>query len=153
MIVYRLANGAFKNDLSGHGAEISGGRWNSKGRPMVYTSGSRALCLLEIAVHIPLHLIPDNYWLISIEVPDLIVVKEMDAKILPADWKSIPAGYSTQLVGDQFLNDGKYAVIKVPSVIVPGEFNYLLNPAHKLAKKVKVVAVDLFPFDERLFRK
>ena len=70
MIVYRLCKQAYINDLSGHGAEMNGGRWNGKGNPALYTSGSRALAVLEIAVHVPFGLLPTNYYMIAIEVPD-----------------------------------------------------------------------------------
>ena len=69
MIVYRLAKSKFAKDLSGRGAEIAGGRWNSKGVRMVYASASRALCTTEIAVHTPLGNVPTDYQIISIIIP------------------------------------------------------------------------------------
>ena len=153
MIVFRLSKSKFAGDLSGKGAEKSGGRWNSKGTALVYTSESRALCTTEIAVHTPLGNLPLDYRLITLEIPDLIPIKVLQAKNLPDDWKSLPHSHSTQEIGDRFVSEGKYAVLKVPSVVVQGDFNYLINPAHPDSAKIRIKATEPFNFDERLFRK
>ncbi len=153
MIVFRLSKSVYANDLSGRGAEKAGGRWNSKGTAMVYTSESRALCTTEIAVHTPLGILPLDYVIIAIEIPKTMVIQELKNAELPEDWKSLPHSHSTQEIGDTFINEEKFAVIKVPSAVVQGEFNYLLNPAHKDFKKIKVKLIEPFDFDERLFIK
>jgi RES domain-containing protein len=153
MIVYRLSKSIHSGDLSGKGAEKNGGRWNSKGTALIYTSETRALCMAEIAVHTPLGILPQDYELITIAFPDLIKIHTLDLKSLSADWNSIPHAHSTQQIGDQFVKANKYLVMKVPSVIVPGEFNYLINPNHKDMKSVKIKSKELFNFDKRLFRK
>lgn len=153
MIVFRLSKSKFANDLSGKGAEKSGGRWNSKGTALVYTSASRALCTTEIAVHTPLGNLPLDYTIISIEIPDDIRIQEFASADLPADWKSIPHAHSTQEIGDRFVTDEIFAVLKVPSVIVQDEYNYLINPAHEDSRKIKIKAIEPFNFDERLFVK
>lgn len=151
MIVFRLSKSAYANDLSGRGAEKAGGRWNSKGTAMVYTSESRALCTTEIAVHTPLGILPMDYVIIAIEIPNTIQITEIKHASLPADWKSLPHAHSTQEIGDTFVNEVKTAILKVPSAVVQGEFNYLINPSHKDFKKIKVKLVEPFDFDERLF--
>jgi RES domain-containing protein len=153
MIVFRLSKSKFADDLSGKGAEKSGGRWNSKGTALVYTSESRALCTTEIAVHTPLGNIPLDYKIISIEIPYNIPVQELQAQELPSDWTSIPHAHATQEIGDRFVLQGIFPVLKVPSVVVQDEFNYLINPAHSDASKIKIIAVEPFNFDERLFIK
>lgn len=153
MIVYRLGKEKYKNDLSGKGAEKAGARWNSKGQAMVYTSESRALCTTEIAVRTPLGNVPIDFYLTTIEIPDTIEIGELKASELPRDWKSIPHPNSTQVLGDKFIATGKFLVLKVPSAVVQGDFNYLINPAHKLIGKVKVIKTEPFVFDERLFIK
>ncbi len=153
MIVYRLGNEKYKNDLSGKGAEKVGARWNSKGLAVVYTSESRALCTTEIAVRTPLGNIPVDYFLTIIEIPASIEIGEIKPSDLPRDWKSIPHPHSTQLVGDKFITAGKLLVLKVPSAVVQGDFNYLINPAHKLMSKIKIIKTERFEFDERLFIK
>jgi RES domain-containing protein len=151
MIVYRLSKEKYKKDLSGKGAEMTGGRWNSKGVAMIYTSQSRALCTTEIAVHSPLGIIPSNYWMIEIEFPDTIDVFEIDSSTLSPDWKAFPHPHSTQAIGDDFVASRKYLIMKAPSAVVQGDFNYLINPAHSLFPDVKIKDSELFEFDERLF--
>lgn len=153
MIVYRLIKEKYKNDLHGRGAEKAGARWNSKGHAMLYTSESRSLCTAEIAVHTPLGNIPLKYFLITIEVPDRIDFLELKIIDLPPDWKALPHSNSTQLIGDKFLEERKYLLMKVPSVVVQGDFNYLINPVHKFFQKIKILKTEPFEFDERLFKK
>lgn len=153
MIVYRLIKEKYKNDLSGKGAEKAGARWNSKGHPMLYTSESRSLCTAEVAVHTPLGNIPLNYFLIVIEIPESIDLFELKNSDLPKDWKALPHSNSTQLIGDKFLEEEKYLVMKVPSVVVQGDYNYLINPGHILFSKIKIRKSEPFEFDERLFKK
>ena len=153
MIVFRLSKSKFANDLSGKGAERSGGRWNSKGTALVYTSASRALCTTEIAVHTPLGNLPLDYKLVSIEIPGEIHIQELTKDELPTGWKSIPHAHSTQEAGDRFVSEGIFAVLKVPSIVVQDEFNYLINPAHADSRKIIIKAIEPFNFDERLFAK
>ena len=153
MIVFRLSKSKFADDLSGKGAERTGGRWNSKGAAMVYTSESRALCTTEIAVHTPLGNLPLDYQLISIEIPDQVTITVLHPEELPADWKSLPHAHSSQVIGDSFISEKMYAVLKVPSVVVQDEFNFLINPAHPESGKIKIISIEPFNFDERLFRK
>ncbi len=153
MIVYRLSKSKFAADLSGRGAEKTGGRWNSKGTAMVYTSASRALCTTEIAVHTPLGNLPEDYMLVTIEIPDTISISELSLIELPRDWKSIPHAHSTQLIGDNFVTQGIYAVLKVPSVVVQDEFNFLLNPLHPAAREIVIRGIEPFNFDGRLFNR
>jgi len=153
MIVFRLSKSKFSSDLSGKGAELSGARWNSKGTALLYTSASRALCTAEIAVHTPLGIVPTDYELISIELPESILIQEIDITKLPANWKSFPHGHSTQEIGDLFVKEMKAPVLKVPSVVVQGEFNFLINPKHKDSTKIKIKSIEEFTFDDRLFVK
>ncbi|MCY7409554.1 MAG: RES family NAD+ phosphorylase, partial [Chitinophagales bacterium] len=118
MIVYRLTKSKYKDDHSGKGAAKGGGRWNSKGNYVIYTSDSRALCTAEIAVHTGLGNVPDSYVLVTIEFTDTVAVKEISLKELPADWRSFPPSSSTQKIGDSFILENKFLVLKVPSVVV-----------------------------------
>ena len=145
MIVFRLAKAKYSHDLRG--------RWNSKGISMVYVSESRSLCAVEIAVHTPLGLLPADYEIITIEISDSIKIKTLAINKLPSDWKSIPHSGSTQISGDEFIRQNKTAILKVPSAVVQGDFNYLLNPKHSDFKKVKIRKTEPFGFDDRLFLK
>jgi RES domain-containing protein len=153
MIVFRLSKSKFATDLSGKGAEKSGGRWNSKGTAIVYTSESRALCTTEIAVHTPFGNLPLGYELITVEIPDNFPVKEIQPSELPENWKSFPHQHFTQQIGDKFVRDSIYLILKVPSAVVPGDYNYLLNPNHVGAGSVKIIKTEPFDFDDRLFIK
>ncbi len=150
MIVYRLSKKIYANDVSGKGAEIAGGRWNSKGVAMLYTGQSIALCVAEIAVHIPLGILPVDYCLVHIEIPEDSIV---EVKRMPSNWNVFPHPDDTQKLGDKFIADRKKLVLKVPSAAVQGEFNFLINPRHPDFGKVKVKKVEKFNFDERLFIK
>ena len=150
MIVYRLSKAQYAQDLSGKGAELVGGRWNSRGNAMLYTSQSIALCVTEIAVHVPLGILPKDYQLIHIEIPDEDL---LEMKRLPKDWQSFPHSNSTQMIGDKFLKEHKHLVFKVPSAAVQGEFNFLINPKHKNFNHIKIVKIENFNFDERLFKR
>jgi len=153
MIVFRLCKSKFSKDLSGKGSELSGGRWNSKGVALIYCSESRALCTTEIAVHTSLGIIPKDYQMISIEIPDNIKQKEIAVSNLPDNWKSFPPTHFTQSFGDNFVKEDKYLVLKVPSAVVEGDFNYILNPKHKEFRKINIVEIKSFYFDSRLFNK
>lgn len=153
MIVYRLSQSRYAADLSGKGAEISGGRWNSKGTPIIYAAESRALCIAELAMHLPLGLVPQNYSFISFKIPDNIPLLELHPKKLPVNWNAFPHPNETQEIGDNLVKENKYLVMKVPSVVVNDEYNYLLNPGHPLMKKIVVSDLVEFEFNERLFRK
>lgn len=151
MIVFRLAKSEYISDLSGRGAEKSGGRWNSIGMPIVYTSESRALCTAEIAVHTGLGNMPVGYILATLEIPDNAITIHVDYNKLDADWRSFPHAHSTQEIGDRFIRDNEALILKVPSVVVPGDYNYLINPNHKDIRGIKIIDKVPFVFDERLF--
>jgi RES domain-containing protein len=151
MIVYRLAKLKFTKKLTGDGAKKTGGRWNSKGVSMIYTCQSRALCTAEIAVHMPLGVVPFDYMLVSIEIADKYAVLELKANDLDSDWNSFPYSHSTQQLGDKFISDGKFLILRAPSAVVQGDYNYLLNPNHKNFSKIKIISSESFNFDKRLF--
>lgn len=149
MIVYRLSRGKYKNDLSGIGAELYGARWNNKGTKMLYTASSRALAMAETAVHIDFNNIPDDYHMISIEVPEDTDYLRLDDMSEYMGWDSNPPSPITQNIGDEFCEKGEFMGMFVPSVVVKGDFNLILNPLHTEFRKVRVIAAESFEFDER----
>lgn len=153
MIVFRLTKKKYSHDLSGKGAEIAGGRWNSKNVAVVYTSESRALCTAEIAVHTQLGIIPKDYELVHILIPDSIQFMEISPDELPLPWNSFPYNSITQNIGNHFIDTKEYPVLKVPSAVIPGDFNYLINPIHPDSKEIKIIKAEAFSFDTRLFKK
>ncbi|MDH3322094.1 MAG: RES family NAD+ phosphorylase [Flavobacteriaceae bacterium] len=152
MKVFRLSRKKYSKELSGKGASLSGNRWNSKGTEIIYCANSRALAMAEVAVHLNLALIPNDYLMIEINIPDSIDVGQIEISKLPLDWDLFPHILPTQKIGDDFINENKYGVIKVPSAVVKGDVNFLINPYHKDFKLIEINKSYSFPFDKRLFK-
>ncbi|OLY93255.1 RES domain-containing protein [Cnuella takakiae] len=150
MNLYRLSKDRWKQDLSGKGAEMTGNRWNSRGVAMVYTAESRALAHAEITVHLNLEDLPTDYWMLQLWVPDDAPMQVLSEKDLPADWRSWPHPASTQAIGDAFIRHNQYLFLKVPSAVVDGDYNYLLNPSHHRMLEVTIAEMKPFRFDQRL---
>ena len=131
--------------FDGEGASIYGGRWNSPGVPVVYTSESLALCCLEIFVHLPSYNLLRDYVYIRVSFDPGLV---MDAQLADG-WNSRPVSASSQSIGDQWVSDGKSPVLKVPSVIIPEGANYLLNVRHPGFKEVEIGEPIPMAFDPR----
>jgi len=152
MLVYRLSRAKYSKKLDGIGAAKFGNRWNSKGTEMVYTAQSRALALAEVAVHLSIATLPSDYRMIEIEIPSSIKVGVLYRNRLPALWNQYPHIKGTQVLGDKFVQNQKMAVMKVPSAVVQGDYNFLINPNHKDASKIKIKSIEPFPLDKRLFK-
>jgi len=148
MIVYRITNEAYKNDISGNGAALYGSRWNSKGIHLLYTSQFISLSILESLVHLKKDEIPPTQYLLHIEFPDEKKIAEVSYKKMKKNWHE--ESEYTQWIGDQFMQNKEGFVLKVPSAIVPQENNFLLNPLHAEFKKVKIVSSELLQLDKRL---
>ena len=151
MICYRLSKAEFADDLSGRGAELSGGRWNTKGTPLLYTCVSQSLSMLEIAVRLSVIDVPDDLILITMNVKDSIIAK-VDMQKLPHDWQKFPHLRATQVFGDELLNNSKHKAFLIPSAIVPAEYNLIVNPKKVNKKEVEIISIDDFYIDERLMR-
>lgn len=138
--------------LQGLGAaRASAFRWNSMYTPMVYASSSRALALLEVAVHLNINSeLPSDRFYVEIEVPDQLLIESLDRHELPAGWDARPPLMVSQQLGDAFVRRATAAVLRVPSCIVPAEYNFLINPAHPDARLITVVGSERVIFDRRL---
>ena len=149
MRVYRIGRTRFANDLTGEGARLFGGRWNNKSIPCLYTSESRALALLEYTVNVNVEEIPRGLSITTFEIPDkgISIISE---ESLPGNWKSSPAPTSAKDLGSQFLASLSNPVFKIPSSIIPAEYNFVLNPLHVASKNFKIVAIDDFIYDIRI---
>ena len=132
----------------GEGAKRAGGRWNSPGTAVVYVSGSLSLALVEVLVHLSAEILP-AFSAIPVVFDEPLVT--VPARI-PDEWQESPPGAATQAIGDLWVASGRSAVLRVPSVIVPGESNYLLNPAHADFRRIRIGEPASFPFDARLAR-
>ena len=149
MIVYRISNEIYKEDISGNGAAINGSRWNSKNIKMLYTGEYISLCILESLVHLRKIDIPQNQYLLTIQIPDIKFQDILPSK-LKSNWQQ-HLNY-TQWIGDEFVTANQSLILKVPSAIVPQEHNYLINPLHTDFKKVKLISNELLELDKRLLQ-
>ncbi len=150
MRLWRISSYA---DLSGEGGRRAAARWNSGERPVVYMSEHPALALLENLTHLEVDPddLPDTYQLLEIEAPDDIDVEAIDPSGMPADWRTELR--ATRKAGDDWLKEGRTALLRVPSVILPKSVNVLFNPAHAAAKRVKVIEAIRPAYDRRLFER
>ncbi len=151
MKVYRLSRKKYSAELSGKGAAMVGGRWNSRGTEIIYTAQSRALAMAEVAVHLSIATLPSDFVMVEIEIPPATAVLEVETKDLPKNWNAFPYHPKTQDFGDIFVPEKKACVLKVPSAVVKEDFNYLINPGHPEFKEIKILRISNFPFDNRLF--
>lgn len=153
MELYRITQEAYSSDLSGDGSRIFGGRWNSEGRYALYTSANRSLALLETLAHIPAKLFRNKkYILVTIFLPDKASLKFIEEKDLPNNWDALDIQHVTQKIGDNFLEEQKCLLFRVPSVLMPEEFNYIINPLHPSMKQVKVIHQREIRFNDRLIK-
>jgi RES domain-containing protein len=149
MLVYHLGRTKYSKDLSGEGSRLFGARWNHKDIPAVYTSESRALALLEYTVNVSIDSIPRDLSMTTIEIPDADIFEIPEAD-LPGDWKSSPAPSSTKDFGTATLETLHSLTLKIPSVVIPQEFNYILNPLHAAITRVQIVDIRDFVYDVRI---
>ena len=152
MEVYRLTRAKYSKVLSGKGAAIKGARWNSIGVEMIYTASNRSLAMAEVSVYFSLATIPSDYMMLTIHIPDSIAYSVISVHDLKSDWNSFPHPVSTKLIGDDFVNRSEDCLLKVPSSITKGDFNYLINPAHHEFKHIKIIEAVKFPFNDRIFK-
>lgn len=152
MRVYRIEREKYLETTSkGFGAASTEGyRWNSLNTYLVYTTKSRALATLEVSVHLDFSEdLPIDRYYVEIDIPDEIDILELREEDLPENWDTKPPSLETQYIGDDFVNDNEAAVLKVPSSIIPSEYNYLINPNHPEARKITVISKEQLTFDER----
>lgn len=152
MEAFRLSREKYASPLSGKGAAIKGARWNSVGVEMIYTASNRSLAMAEVAVHLTLATIPGDYVMLTIYLPDDISTQKLTLKDLPTDWNAFPHPITTQIIGDKFIAENNYCVLQIPSVVTQGDYNLLINPHHSEFPKIKIIVIENFPFDKRIFK-
>ena len=151
MKLYRITKSKRAGDLSGEGARLSGGRWNSKGTPMLYSSEHISLAALEVSAHLNSLMMKLNHSCITIEIPDDDgLISELSSEVLPTTWRNYPPPEILKNFGDKFVRDLEFLALKVPSVLSPNEFNYLLNPMHRRYTEIRIVDQQDFFFDSRI---
>lgn len=153
--IWRIATeapGYPADDISGKGAEITGGRWNRVGTAMLYCASNIALACLETVVHLGADGLPLNRYLVRLDVPDDVwkAGTLLSDKTAPVGWDAIPPGITSLNFGDKWIAAVTSALLVVPSVIVPEEACVLINPAHPDASKIKPQKLRRWTYDQRM---
>jgi RES domain-containing protein len=144
VVKQRFAGWAF----DGEGARVWGGRWNSAGRAVVYTSATTSLGLLEKLVHTDAGLLP---FYVSFPVTfDADLVGFVEPGKFPDSWRSLPAPFELQRIGNEWVDSMRSCILEVPSVIVPHESNYILNPNHHDFDSIEIGEPIGLDIDQRL---
>jgi RES domain-containing protein len=151
MQIYRITKSKYAN-LDGIGGILVSGRWHEKGNRSVYCSENRALALLENLVRInDFTNLPNDLVQLTIKTPDDIPIYKIDHSKLPKNWTN--KILITRKMGSEVLIKNEYLLMQVPSVIVPEENNFILNPVHELTKECEIIESKPIVFDTRFMRK
>lgn len=152
MIVYRITKKEHVT-FDGMGGLYGPGRWHRKGNLVIYSSEHASLAAWEKMVHVTsIENLQDNLLLVKIEIPDQIEIQTVPQNILVKGWDNFPYRSETVSFGTSFLQGKKHLVLRVPSVIIPDEFNIILNPLHPDILNCKVISAIPFNFDMRVFK-
>lgn len=148
---WRLVRARHKDDaFSGEGSKLCGGRWHRAGIALVYASSTLSLAVLETVVRLVREYIDEGFVYFKIEIPAEVQIYELDTRKLPKGWRQEIPIPETQDIGSQWAISMETAVLKVPSVLSPAEFNYVLNPDHQDFKKIIIGKPEEYRFDKRL---
>jgi RES domain-containing protein len=151
MIVWRLTRKAHaEQSLSGEGARRYGGRWNHGGVPIVYASQTLSLAVLEYLVNVSMRDLPTDLVSVQIDIPDDLPRRKISIAKLPVSWRMYPAPAQLKETGTDWVRKHSNPILIVPSAVIPGESNWLINPAHNLANKIRINQIESFRLDERL---
>jgi RES domain-containing protein len=140
-----------RSAFTGQGAREFGGRWNNLGTAIVYTAQSQSLAALEMLVHLDSSELLQKYVVIGVEF-DQSLITPVDPAALPRNWRSDPSPPEVRSIGDDWILAGSSAVLQVPSALVPGENNFLLNPEDQDFARLRFGKPIAFRFDRRLAR-
>jgi len=108
--------------------------------------------MAEVAVHLTLATLPRDFLMVTIEIPDDIRLLQLETADLPSNWNAFPHFRSTQAIGDKFVQDGAYCVLRLPSAVTQGDYNVLINPYHADFHRIRIAGAEPFPFDMRIFK-
>lgn len=150
MRVWRLCSRRFALP-DGEGARLYGGRWNVPGTAIVYAAATLSLAALELLVHTDSDLLPERLVAVAAEIPESLKIEEISQDDLPDNWVEYPPPEAVQALGSQWTQRRDTAVLSVPSVIIPGEQNYLLNPKHPEFARIRWCDPTPFTWDPRLY--
>jgi RES domain-containing protein len=152
--IFRICRRAFaKNPLDGRGGLAVSGRWHSAPRLVIYASESLSLASLEVLVHADFDLLPKDLVAIELEVSPSMKVSALGRGKLPRNWRHYPAPAALRRMGNAWFDAGGSCVLRVPSVVIPSESNFVLNARHEDVRAIRVVSKTDFDFDPRLVKK
>ena len=151
MRVWRISRHEYAA-FDGEGGKITSGRWHHRGFPIIYTGGSLALAALEFFVHLPFGISLTGFVAVSADIPDRFGVEPLDMTTLPKQWRNQDHIETLRDAGTEWLRTRPTAVLAVPSAVIPVETNYLLNPAHKDFKRIRINPPEPFEFDYRMWK-
>jgi RES domain-containing protein len=152
MRIWRLCRAPYAAEaFSGEGARRFGGRWNSRGVPMVYCSSSLALAAIELFVHLEPNLQPSDLVSIAAELPPGEPAQRLDVVDLPPEWWSDDFE-PLRALGDAWIRATTSLAMMVPSAPIHSEWNVLVNPLHPRIGELRVEPAEPFIFDARMFR-
>ncbi len=153
MFCWRIAKKKYANSaFDGEGARRKGGRWTPKGFPAVYTAQTESLAALEQFVQLGDEGQRIRFVCFKVEIPDGLVIKEIDLASLPDNWRDTPAPDSLKAYGFEWLTKAQSVLLKVPSALISSECNFILNPLHPDFKKIKISAPEKFCYDPRMWK-
>ena len=130
---------------------LYGGRWNPQSQRATYLSATRSLAALEVLVHQPEHVPTGRFLFFEVRFPEQFV-RTITPDDLEADWRHYPPRSSTVMLGGNWLNARTSPVLRVPSIMIPEESNYLLNPEHPHAEEIEIGNPRPFTFDPRFLK-
>ena len=152
MRVWRIASAAH-SAFDGEGARRHGSRWTRRGIPAVFMSATLSLAALERFVHTDSDLEPSDLLAIPVEIRDDIAIDTVAVETLPADWRTFPAPPALAEIGDRWFRASSTPVLSVPSVVIPHERNFVLNPTHREFAKIVIGGLEPFSFDPIMWKK
>jgi RES domain-containing protein len=149
--VWRIAS-ATHTAFDGEGARRYGSRWTPRGVPAIFTSATLSLAALERFVHTDSDLEPIDLVAIPVDIGEDVTIESIATTTLPADWRTFPPPPALTLIGGDWFRESRTAVLSVPSVVIPQERNFVLNPSHREFSRLTIGHSEPFTFDPRLWK-
>ncbi|MCL2931996.1 MAG: RES family NAD+ phosphorylase [Trichodesmium sp. MAG_R03] len=151
LTVWRISHKKYINiALIGEGCHCGKGRWNSKGTALIYTSATLSLAALETLVYMEIENFSNIFVSISLKIPDNFPIKQVNESLLPHNWRDNPSPEALASIGDQWFTSKTTVLLRVPSAIIPQEYNYLINPLHPDFEKISIAPPQPFTLDRSI---
>lgn len=152
MQLFRFGLEIYINDISGYGAKLYGGRWNNAGNSMLYTACSPSLAMLEFVCNASGIAKTVQTSLLTLKLDSKVKFEQLTVNEMPENWQDVPAPDILKRIGDNWLKGNTSVGIKVPSAVMPIEFNVLINPLHKDFSKLTIENIVKMDIDKRIIK-